>query len=178
VPRAGRGDYVLAVGTVEPRKRYDLLLDALQERGALPRLVIAGSSGWNSGLLEGRLRSAVGVEWVATADDDALRRLYREAIALVVQSRAEGFGLPALEAMAVGTPVVSSGGGALPEVTGDAALPVAEPTGEAWAAAIARISGEDALWERLSAAGRARAREFSWDAAARATAQVYRSLVT
>ncbi|HEX5166361.1 MAG TPA: glycosyltransferase family 1 protein, partial [Thermomicrobiales bacterium] len=178
LPRVGRGDYVLAVGTVEPRKRYDLLLDAIQERDDLPRLVIAGGSGWNSQMLENRLRLAARAEWVADAGDDALRRLYREAIALVVPSRAEGFGLPALEAMAVGTPVVSSGGGALPEVTGEAALAVAEASGEAWAAAVERIASDNALWEQLSAAGRVRARRFSWDAAARATAEVYRNLVT
>jgi glycosyltransferase involved in cell wall biosynthesis len=178
LPRAERGAYVLAVGTVEPRKRYDLLLDAIQERDDLPRLVIAGGSGWNSQMLEYRLRSANRVEWVADASDDRLRKLYREAIAVVVPSRAEGFGLPALEAMAVGTPVVSSGGGALPEVTGDAAQLVEAANGDAWRAAIERIASDTAHWERLSAAGRERAGGFSWKQAALATAQVYRRLVT
>lgn len=176
VSRAGRGDYVLAVGTIEPRKRYELLLDALQQRADLPRLVVAGGSGWNSRFIEGRLRAAAGVEWLADADDTLLRQLYREAIAVVVPSRVEGFGLPALEAMAVGTPVVSSGGGALPEVTGAAALTVEEASAEGWAEAIERIATDDELWEQLSAAGRERATTFSWERAAIETALIYRSL--
>jgi glycosyltransferase involved in cell wall biosynthesis len=175
--RAKRGDYVLAVGTVEPRKRYDLLLAALAEGRDLPRIVIAGSAGWNSSGLEARLRTTAGIEWVADADDRRLRELYSRAIAVVVPSRAEGFGLPALEAMAVGTPVISSGGGALPEVTGEAAVTVEEASGAGWATAIERIASDDALWTRLSAAGRERAAGFSWQQAARETAEVYRSLV-
>jgi glycosyltransferase involved in cell wall biosynthesis len=175
--RADRGEYVLAVGTVEPRKQYELLLAACQTGRALPRIVIAGAAGWNSGGIEARLRSTKGVEWLDDSDDAALRRLYAEAIAVVIPSRAEGFGLPALEAMAVGTPVVSSGGGALPEVTGDAALTVEEASGEGWAAAIERIATDDELWERLSAAGRGRAQEYSWERAANATKVVYRRLV-
>jgi glycosyltransferase involved in cell wall biosynthesis len=175
--RAERGHYVLAVGTVEPRKQYELLLAASQTGRDLPKIVIAGAAGWNSGGIEARLRSARGVEWLDDSDDAALRRLYAEAIAVVIPSRAEGFGLPALEAMAVGTPVVSSGGGALPEVTGEAALTVEEASGEGWAAAIERIATDDELWERLSAAGRGRAQEYSWERAANATKVVYRRLV-
>lgn len=173
---AERGDYVLAVGTVEPRKQYELLVAASQTGRDLPRIVIAGAAGWNSGGVEERLRSARGVEWLGDSDDAALRRLYAEAIAVVIPSRAEGFGLPALEAMASGTPVVSSGGGALPEVTGGAALTVAEASGEGWAAAIEQVASDNALWERLSTAGRARAREYSWERAANATKVVYRTL--
>ncbi len=174
--RAKRGDYVLAVGTVEPRKQYELLLAASRVGRDLPRIVIAGSSGWNSGGIEARLRTTQGVEWLSSVDDAALRRLYAEAIAVVVPSRAEGFGLPALEAMAVGTPVISSGGGALPEVTGAAALVVDEASGEGWATAIERIATDHVLWDRLSAAGRVRAQTFSWETAANATIVVYRAL--
>jgi alpha-1,3-rhamnosyl/mannosyltransferase len=174
--RAERGDYVLAVGTIEPRKQYDLLLAAGRTGRDLPRIVIAGAAGWNSGGIEARLRSAQGVEWRSGSDDAALRQLYAEAIAVVVPSRAEGFGLPALEAMAVGTPVVSSGGGALPEVTGDAALTVEEASGAGWAAAIEQITTDDALWERLSVAGRERAHGYSWERTAYATKVVYRTL--
>jgi alpha-1,3-rhamnosyl/mannosyltransferase len=85
--------------------------------------------------------------------------------------------LPALEAMAVGTPVISSGGGALPEVTGEAAMTVEEANGAGWAAAIERIASDDALWIRLSMAGRERAAGYSWQRTARETAEVYRSLV-
>jgi glycosyltransferase involved in cell wall biosynthesis len=176
-PRQERGDYVLAVGTIEPRKRYDLLLAALAESRDLPCIVIAGAAGWNSSGLEARLRTTTGVDWVADPDDGHLRELYAGAIAVVVPSRAEGFGLPALEAMAVGTPVVSSGGGALTEVTADAALTVDEASGAGWSAAIERIAGDDALWNRLSTTGRQRAAGFSWQRAADETLKVYRSLV-
>ncbi len=176
IPRIERGDYILAVGTVEPRKRYDLLLDAMAQGDVLPRLVIAGRVGWNSQSLERRLRSTDGVNWIADATDATLKRLYQQAIAVVVPSRAEGFGLPALEAMAVGTPVVSSGGGALPEVTGDAALTVEQATAEAWSSAIAQITTDRILWEELSTAGTTKARFFSWDRSAEATASVYRAL--
>lgn len=174
--RGRRGDFVLAVGTIEPRKQYGLLLAASERGRDLPRIIVAGGSGWNSRGLEQRLRTTTGVEWIRNADDATLRRLYMEAIAVVVPSRAEGFGLPALEAMAVGTPVVSSGAGALPEVTGDAALAVEDPSGEGWASAIARIASDSELWTRLSVAGRARARTFSWERAAIETALIYRSL--
>jgi glycosyltransferase involved in cell wall biosynthesis len=174
--RHERGDYVLAVGTIEPRKRFDLLLEACSATPDLPRLVVAGAPGWRSAAVEERLRAAARVDWIAGATDETLRRLYREAIAVVIPSRAEGFGLPALEAMAVGTPVVSSGGGALPEVTGDAALSPDGDDGEAWAGVIVRIANDVALWERLSRAGRARARDFTWRRTAEQTAAVYRRI--
>ena len=177
VPRERRGGFVLAVGTVEPRKRYGLLLDALASRANLPTLVVAGQAGWNSIGIEQRLRDTPGVTWLADADDSRIRALYREAIAVLLPTRAEGFGLPALEAMAAGTPVISSGGGALPEVTGDAALTVAAPDPGAWADAIRTLQEDAELWEQLSRAGRLRARSFSWAVAADATAEVYRQAV-
>jgi glycosyltransferase involved in cell wall biosynthesis len=176
VPRAARGDFLLAVGTVEPRKRFDLLLDALALAERPLKLVVVGTPGWNAGATEARLRATPGVTWRERVADDELRRLYREAVALVVPSRAEGFGLPALEAMACGTPVLSSGGGALPEVTGDAALVVSEAPVR-WAAAMTHVVDDTALWQRLADAGLTRAARFSWAQAAHATAQVYRQAV-
>jgi len=172
LPRAERGDFILAVGTVEPRKRYELLLDAL---GALPdtlRLVVAGATGWNAGATEARLRLLPNVEWREQVDDDTLRELYRRSLAVVVPSWAEGFGLSALEAFACGTPVISSGGGALAEVTGEAVL-TPEPEPRAWAEAIVRLAEDTALWQQLSVAGLGRARQFTWRQAAARTAAVY-----
>ncbi len=174
VPRDARGGYILAVGTIEPRKRYDLLLDALALVPDPPQLQIVGRPGWNSEITEQRLETTTGVHWRRDADDDALRHLYRNAFAVVIPSHTEGFGFAALEAMACGTPVISSNQGALPEVTGLAAL---VPTGDdpnAWAEAIARIQHDEQLWNELSAFGQRRAREFSWSRAAHDTAAVYR----
>lgn len=176
VPRDERHPYLLAVGTVEPRKRYNLLIDAMQQRPGGPRIVIAGHRGWQSDQLERRLRSTPGIEWIDDADDERLRTLYRYATALVVPSRAEGFGLPVLEAMAAGTPVLSSGGGALREVTGDAAQLVFGDSWNAWADAMADIAGNPDRWESLSIAGRERAARYRWETAAEQTARVYRAL--
>jgi glycosyltransferase involved in cell wall biosynthesis len=176
VPREQRGNYVLAVGTVEPRKRYGMLLDALGQWSGGPEVVIAGQRGWQVPDLEQRLHRTPRVTWYQAADDEHLRDLYRHAVALAVPSRAEGFGLPALEAMAAGTPVLSSGGGALREVTGDAAQTVLGDSGAAWGDAITRITEDETRWWQLSAAGRQRAAAFSWERAAQETAAVYRAL--
>lgn len=175
--REERGSYILAVGTVEPRKRYDLLLDALDHVDPAIRLVVAGHPGWRADDVQARLRDGAAsgrVEWLAGPSDDVVWRLYREALAVALPSRVEGFGLAALEGMACGTPVISSGGGALPEVHGDAALVVADGSPGEWAAAIDRVAGDAALWRSLSAAGIARAASFDWATAAAATAAVYR----
>jgi glycosyltransferase involved in cell wall biosynthesis len=174
--RSDRDDYILAVGTIEPRKRYHLLLDAVSRQPDGPRLIVVGQSGWQAADLEHRLRQVPTAVWLQDVDDARLRELYRAAIAVVIPSRAEGFGLPALEAMAAGTPVLSSGGGALLEVTADAAEHVPGDSWEAWADAIARITADTARWEHLSAAGRRRAESFSWERAAQDTAAVYRTV--
>lgn len=176
VPRVDRGDYILAVGTVEPRKQFDLLLDALELDHELPRLVIAGSPGWNAAATEHRLRCSPRVIWEQNISDVRLRDLYRHALVLAFPSRAEGFGLPALEAMATGTPVVSSGGGALPEVTGSTAITVGDPDPEAWATALRRVVDDASGWEQMANIGRQRAATFSWSAAARQTANIYRAV--
>jgi len=176
VPRSDRGNYLLAVGTVEPRKRYDLLLDALAIDPSLPRLIIAGATGWNATATEHRLRSMQRVTRETGVSDERLRELYRTALALVFPSRAEGFGLPALEAMASGTPVISSGGGALIEVTATAALTVADPAPESWATAMRKLVDDPLCWQELSDAGRDQAALFSWQSSARLTAAVYHSI--
>lgn len=176
--RDSRRSFILAVGTIEPRKRFDLLLDALEHTGDQIHLMVVGQPGWNTEAVQARLRLHPHVTWLRSAGDAELQRLYHEAIALALPSRAEGFGLTAVEAMAAGTPVISSGGGALLEVTGDAALTVERQSPESWAEAMLSVVTDTDLWERLSANGRSRAAEFSWDRTARETLAVYRSVAS
>jgi len=176
LPRTERGDFVLAVGTVEPRKRYDLLLDMLDHLDPAIRLVIVGNPGWRTADVQRRLRQAAKrgqVEWHTGLADAEVWQLYRTALAVVLPSRVEGFGLAALEGMACGTPVISSAGGALPEVTGGASidLPDAEP--DEWAAAIEALTSDNARWRNLSQAGVAQAAQFDWQSVAEATVAVY-----
>ncbi|HUG15761.1 MAG TPA: glycosyltransferase family 1 protein [Thermomicrobiales bacterium] len=173
VERGQRGDFVLAVGTVEPRKQYDVMLDAIADLRSEVSLVIAGQAGWNTERAQQRLRNTTGVTWLSSVDDERLRALYRGAAAVVIPSRAEGFGLAALEAMAAGTPVISSGGGALKELTGAASLNVADARADAWSDAIRRVLSDAALWSQMAASGRERARVFTWRRSADATAGVY-----
>jgi glycosyltransferase involved in cell wall biosynthesis len=157
-PAAG-GEYLLAVGTLEPRKNLPRVVLAAERSGVDVRVV--GAPGWGD----------VDVESTGFVSDDELARLYRGAAALVYPSLYEGFGLPVLEAMASGTPVVTSRDGALAELTGEAGVLVDPLDVDAIAAGI-----QEALRRReeLRAAGLERARSFTWEAAAHATAEVYR----
>jgi glycosyltransferase involved in cell wall biosynthesis len=174
IPRHERGRYILAVGTIEPRKRYDLLLTAHRLMNEPPRLEVVGNPGWESEGVSTRLSNTAGVNWRAGESDTSLWELYRNAFAVVVPSKSEGFGLSALEAMAAGTPVVSSGHGALPEVTGQAALIPASDDPPGWAAAIERIMEDEPLWNELSLFGQRRARELSWEHTAARTLAAYK----
>jgi glycosyltransferase involved in cell wall biosynthesis len=165
--------YVLFVGTVEPRKGIDVLLaahDALRRQGHPDlRLVIAGPPGWG----ETPALDGPGVVAPGRIDEATLDALYRGAAVLAVPSRSEGFGLPALEAMARGCPVVASQAGALPEVVGDAGLLVAPGDPEALATALARILSDDSLAASLGAAGHRRAATFTWSACTAAHLAAY-----
>jgi glycosyltransferase involved in cell wall biosynthesis len=156
------GEYVLAVGTLEPRKNLARLEQAARHAGIDLRVV--GAPGW------GRV-SANG--WLGRVADEELARLYRGAACLAYPSLYEGFGIPILEAMACGTPVVTSRGGATEEVAGGAAVLVDPLDVDSIAAGI-----EEALARRdeLRALGLERVREYSWDATAQATLDVYREV--
>jgi glycosyltransferase involved in cell wall biosynthesis len=155
------GDYVLAIGTLEPRKNLERAAEAAARVGVELRVV--GARGWGG-------VSPNGVCLLGEVDDDELARLLRGARALVYPSLYEGFGIPILEAMSVGTPVVTSRGGATEEVAGGAAVLV-DPLDPASIAA--GIDDADLRREELAALGLARARSFSWDDVTRRTVEVY-----
>jgi glycosyltransferase involved in cell wall biosynthesis len=158
---AAEGDYVLAIGTLEPRKNLERAADAADRAGAELRVV--GALGWG-GVSPDRIR------WLGEVGDDELTRQLRGARALVYPSLYEGFGIPILEAMSVGTPVVTSRGGATEEVAGGAAVLV-DPLD---AMSIASgLEEADRRRDELRALGLARARAFTWDEVARRTVEVY-----
>jgi glycosyltransferase involved in cell wall biosynthesis len=166
VPGDGPRDYALAVGAIQPRKNQLAALDAARAAG-LP-LVVAGPAKDEALAEELRRRGATVTGYL---DTPALVGLVQGAACLVQASRHEGFGLPVLEAMACGTPVVAVDEPALAEVAGDAAVIVPEAE---LAAGIRRAVEER---DRLAAAGLERARLFSWAAAATRTLDVYREVL-
>jgi glycosyltransferase involved in cell wall biosynthesis len=163
------GDYILAVGTLEPRKNLARLLAGFRSAD-LPdiELRVAGAQGWGGVDVHGD-----GVRWLGEVPDEELARLYRGARCVAYVSLYEGFGLPVLEAMACGAPVVISRADALREVAGDAAVVVDGLDPESIAAGL-----EEAVARRaeLSALGLERAAAFTWRDAARRTVDVYRSV--
>jgi glycosyltransferase involved in cell wall biosynthesis len=176
--------YILFVGTLEPRKNLKTLLQAfallLDEKPQDdPKLVVAGGKGWGHvGMLE--TTQALGLRdhvlFTGFVDDDDLPGLYRGASLFVYPSLYEGFGLPVLEAMACGVPVITSNRSSLPEVAGDAALLVDPSQPEALAAAMASILNDGELRQALRSKGLIRAQEFTWDAVAQKTLAVYRAV--
>jgi glycosyltransferase involved in cell wall biosynthesis len=176
-PRAEGPPYALFVGTLQPRKDPLTAVEALALLDTDLRLVLAGP---DKGDAERARRAAerLGldgrVEFTGHVEKEQLARLYRGAACLVLPSRYEGFGLPVLEAMASGTPVVTTTAGAIPEVAGDAAILVEPGDPVALAGGIERALADR---DRLVRAGLERAREFSWRETAWRTLQVYRELV-
>ena len=173
--------YLLAVGTLEPRKNLARLVRAYRRAAASgldAALVLAGPAGWRTGDLDRELAAGGAGDVVLTgalgAED--LDAAYRGATALVYPSLLEGFGLPVLEAMARGVPVVASTDRAIAEVGGDAILAVDPRDEGAIAEAILAVAGGGALATRLSEAGRERAARFTWEATARATLDAYREV--
>ncbi len=161
------GGYVLAVGSLAPHKNLAMLAAAARARPpGSPPLVLAGQTGDPRVFAAAGVAEGGGVRRLGRVSDGELKALYRGALALAFPSFAEGFGLPALEAMALGCPVIAASAGALPEVCGDAALYVDPADAPGWTAALQRIATDPVLRRSLSERGRAQARRFRWATAA------------
>jgi glycosyltransferase involved in cell wall biosynthesis len=176
----GQRPFILSVGTIQPRKNYRRLVQAFARLDESLALVIVGSKGWhyedvfNEVARQGLTDRVHFLGFVADAD---LPALYSAASLFVYPSLYEGFGLPALEAMACGAPVVVSNQSALPEVVGEAGLLIDPRDVAAMAAAMARVVAEPELHRCLAQAGQLRAAGFTWsDMAARLLA-LYQQMV-
>jgi glycosyltransferase involved in cell wall biosynthesis len=175
--------YLLSVATLEPRKGLDVLMAGL---AAMPRerrlpLVLVGQPGWG-GVDPVQLATDMGlgrdeVVLLGRLPDRDLAAVMSAAVAVVVPSRAEGFGLPVVEAMAVGTPVITSDDPALVEVGGDATI--ATPVGDvpALTSALTDLLDQPELRRAMAARGLARAAEFTWERTAGTLWELYRDLV-
>jgi glycosyltransferase involved in cell wall biosynthesis len=178
VPSGVRSPYVLAVGAGNPRKNTDFLVNAFQrlrrERSLPHSLVLVQDAAWPSNQSSSD-EQIVRLPWQS---EDDLRSLYREAELLVIPSLDEGFGLPMIEAMACGCPVVAARAGALPEVAGDAAR-YFDPSNESEAAGvIAEVLESDQLAENLRQAGLKRAAEFTPERSAKQLLRLFDELVS
>jgi glycosyltransferase involved in cell wall biosynthesis len=171
------GRYLLFLGSLEPRKNLTRLLQAWSSvLGKVEDdiwLVIAGAKGRSQVFSDARLQAIPQrVHLTGYVSEERLPALYSGALAAVYPSLYEGFGLPPLEAMACGTPVVTSNSTAIPEVTGDAALLVDPTSADAIGSAIVRIAQDSGLRGELSRRGIERASVYSWDTSAFSTLKV------
>ena len=174
------GPYILFVSTIEPRKNISGLLRAYarlrHEMPDPPLLVVAGAKGWLYEAIFGlykELELGESVRWLGPVQGDDLPVLYSGAEVFCLPSFYEGFGLPPLEAMACGTPVVVSDRASLPEVVGDAGLYVTPEEPETITEALLRVLTDPELAADLRERGLARVEQFSWGRAARETLAVY-----
>lgn len=170
-----RGPYILAVGTVQPRKNLERLIEAVdlvrgtsgEHAAQQATLVVAGRAGWLSDGVVTAVNARPHVRLLGFVDDADLPALYRQATVFAFPSIYEGFGLPPLEAMACGTPVVASSASSVPEAVGDAGLLHDPFDVDELADALHRVVRDDALRADLRARGLARASGFTWRRTAR-----------
>jgi len=178
--------FLLHVGDLHERRNLSVVVDALaaaRRREGLADLilVLAGVDRGHAAALLGRARAngawpGDAIRVVGPVSEAELGALYRRARALTYPSLYEGFGLPVLEAMAAGTPVLASRAASIPEVLGDAGVLLDPHDVSAWTESIVRVAGDDAWHRRLAAAGRERAAAFTWARAAQRTLDVYRQV--
>lgn len=177
------GQYALCVSTLEPRKNIDKLLQAFSQLSPAIKkqypLVVAGSRGWLSDAIHDQLQSAEREGWARYLNylpDDVLPYLYAGARGFCFPSSYEGFGLPVLEAMASGVPVLTSDRSSLPEVAGGAALLVDPDDADALRDQLERLLTDDRWRDSAAALGLAVAAEATWEKCAARTIDVYRKV--
>lgn len=176
----GREKIVLHVGAIQKRKNIVRLVEAFETVDSAWKLVLAGSSGYGAAEIQERVaaspaRDRILITGYVSAED--LARWYSRAAVFAFPSLDEGFGMPVLEAMAAGVPVITSNRSALPEVASDAALLVDPERTEALVEALANLIRDENLRSELAERGRLRANRFSWEKAARETWEVYRAVM-
>jgi glycosyltransferase involved in cell wall biosynthesis len=175
-----REKVVLNVGAIQRRKNIARLVEAFETLEPGWRLVLAGSFGYGSADILARIERSPArgrISVLGYVSPDELARWYRRAMIFAFPSLDEGFGMPVLEAMAAGTPVVTSTRSALPEVAGDAAVLVDPEDTDSLGGALRQLAGEEDLRRDLAGRGVARARLFTWEKAARETWDVYREVL-
>jgi len=178
----GRQPWVLHVGAVQTRKNLVRLIEAFETAAPAPwRLVLAGGDGFGAGEVRSCAASSPArdrIDFAGWVEDQRLAELYARSSLLAFPSLDEGFGIPILEAMAWGLPVVASNCSSLPEVCGDAALLVDPTNTDALSAAMRTLIEDPALAEAMAARGRERARSRPWIVAAADTLRVYAELLS
>jgi glycosyltransferase involved in cell wall biosynthesis len=177
-------EFLLFVGTIEPRKNLITLIRAYEEllrvRGHRPQLVIAGKKGWLTEELFAHIRRA-GLEerlrFTGYISEEDLAALYSSCKAFIYPSLYEGFGLPPLEAMACGAPVITSRIGSITAVVGEAAYLIEPTDASGLARSILKLLEDESARDHLRQQGRARAAEFTWEKTAAQTFEVYREAI-
>jgi glycosyltransferase involved in cell wall biosynthesis len=172
-----QGGYFLVCGAIEPRKNLVRLLEAYRRSGAALPLLFVGPDGWRAEEALSAIAATPGARRLGYVADAPLRALLAGGRALLMPSLAEGFGLPVAEAMALGTPVMTSNDGALAEVGGTAVLAVDPADVDAMGLAIRRLAGDDALCVGLARAGRERATRFAPERFAARLGEVYAAVI-
>jgi glycosyltransferase involved in cell wall biosynthesis len=178
--KLGERSFILSVGTIQPRKNYQRLIRAFAKIDSPVSLVIAGGKGWNyKDIFDEVARQGLAnrVHFPGFVADADLPVLYRAATLFIYPSLYEGFGLPALEAMACGTPVVASNQSSLPEVVGQAGLLINSQDEGAITAAMDRMLADKSLRQTLSEAGLKQAAKFSWPGMAKKLAALYEKVL-
>jgi glycosyltransferase involved in cell wall biosynthesis len=177
---AVRENVILNVGVIQKRKNIERLVTAFETVDRRWRLVLAGSRGYGAERIMARIEASPARDriWVAGyVTHEELAAWYARARVFAFPSLDEGFGMPVLEAMAAGTPVVTSNRSALPEVAGDAAILVDPENTEALGQALRGITEKESLWRDLAWRGAARAHLFTWEQAVERTWNVYREIL-